>query len=119
MKIVINRCWGGFGLSEAAWEMIFDRKGIEWEKTPKEHKWGYATYRDKNTGKEIDGSADYQYSFHLRNDPLLVEVVETLGEAANSDVAELKVVEIPDDVDWVIADYDGMEHIAEKHRTWS
>jgi hypothetical protein len=37
MKIVINRCWGGFGLSDAAWEMLFDRKGIEWEKTPKEH----------------------------------------------------------------------------------
>jgi trans-2-enoyl-CoA reductase len=117
MKIVINRCWGGFGLSEAAWEMILDRKGIAWEKAPKEHKWGYAAYRDKNTGKEIDDS-EYHYSYDLRNDPLLVEVVETLGEAADSDMAELEVVEIPDDVEWIIVDYDGMEHIAEKHRTW-
>jgi hypothetical protein len=116
MKIVINRCWGGFGLSEAAWEMILDRKGIEWEKTPKQHKWGYATYRDKNTGKEI--YLDYDYSYNLRNDPLLVEVVETLGEAANSDKAELEVVEIPDEVDWEIVDYDGMEHVAERHRIW-
>jgi hypothetical protein len=28
------------------------------------------------------------------------------------------VIEIPDDVEWIIVDYDGMEHIAEKHRTW-
>jgi hypothetical protein len=33
-------------------------------------------------------------------------------------MAELEVVEIPDDVEWIIVDYDGMEHIAEKHRTW-
>ena len=27
--------------------------------------------------------------------------------------------EIPDDVNWYIAEYDGIEHIAERHRTWS
>ncbi len=32
--------------------------------------------------------------------------------------SELKVVEIPDDVEFFIKDYDGMEHVAEKHRTW-
>jgi len=30
----------------------------------------------------------------------------------------LKIVEIPDDVDWEINEDDGSEWIAEKHRTW-
>ena len=53
-----------------------------------------------------------------RDDPGLVKVVETLGGAANGMCAELRIVEIPTDVDWQIEEYDGMEHIAEKHRTW-
>jgi len=28
-------------------------------------------------------------------------------------------VEIPDDVKWHIHEYDGLEHVAEDHRTWS
>ena len=54
-----------------------------------------------------------------RDDPVLVEVVEHLGDAANGDYAELKVVEIPDGVDWYVEDYDVNEHFAERHRTWS
>jgi hypothetical protein len=45
--------------------------------------------------------------------------VEQLGNAANGDFAELKVVEIPDDVEWIIQEYDGDEWISEKHRTWN
>jgi hypothetical protein len=33
-------------------------------------------------------------------------------------LAELKVVESPDDVEWEIEEYDGIEWIAEVHRTW-
>ena len=53
-----------------------------------------------------------------RNDPILVQVVEEMGEESYGGYAQLKVVEIPDDVDWFIDEYDGMEHIAESHRTW-
>jgi hypothetical protein len=53
-----------------------------------------------------------------RADPLLVQVVEELGAAANGSCASLKVVEIPDGVDWEIDEYDGSETIAEKHRSW-
>ena len=54
-----------------------------------------------------------------RNDPLLIQVVEELRKGADGDHAELKIVEIPDDVEWQIDEYDGVEWVAEKHRTWS
>jgi hypothetical protein len=54
-----------------------------------------------------------------RNDPDLVRVVEELGTAANNWAANLRVVDIPDDVEWDIEEYDGLEWVAESHRTWS
>jgi len=53
-----------------------------------------------------------------RDDPKLVRVVEALGKQANGLYSELKVIQIPDDVDWEIKEYDGNEYVAEKHRTW-
>lgn len=53
-----------------------------------------------------------------RDHPLLVECVETLGDAASGKQSKLKIVEIPDDVEWEIAEYDGRESIEEKHRSW-
>lgn len=92
MKIVINTRFGGFGLSEEAYARL-QELGV---KDP------WIFYRDEN-----------------RNNPLLVQVVEELGEKANGDHASLRVVEIPDDVKWEIVEYDGNEHIAEQHRKWS
>ena len=54
-----------------------------------------------------------------RDDKNLISVVEILGEKANGRHAKLKVVEIPDGIKWEIDEYDGIEHIAEVHRTWS
>ena len=45
-------------------------------------------------------------------------MVEELGERANSIFSDLKIVEVPDDVEWTIKDYDGIEWVAEVHRTW-
>jgi len=33
--------------------------------------------------------------------------------------ADLKIVEIPDGTNYEIDEYDGNEHVAEVHRTWS
>ena len=33
--------------------------------------------------------------------------------------SRLKVVEIPDGIEWQIEEYDGKEWVAETHRTWS
>ncbi|MCG7407754.1 hypothetical protein MH117_09990 [Paenibacillus sp. ACRRX] len=54
----------------------------------------------------------------LRTDPDLIEAIELLGDAANSIVAKLKVVEVPDGVEIEVQEYDGFEHIAEVHRIW-
>lgn len=62
-----------------------------------------------------------------RNDPILVQVVEQLGkkEASGGDIwkggstSSLKIVEIPDDVlEWHIEEYDGIERVVEKYRSW-
>jgi hypothetical protein len=54
-----------------------------------------------------------------RDDAKLVRVVEELRTDANGHCAELKVVTIPDEVQWEIAKSDGVEHVSELHRTWS
>ena len=90
MKIVINVCHGGFGLSDKALEM----------------------YRAEVNDEHID---DYEIE---RNDPVLVKLIEQLGVMANTRWSELKVVEIPDGIEWIIQDYDGLEWVAEAHQTW-
>jgi hypothetical protein len=90
-QIVINREHGGFGLSDAASQRYRELAGVP----PAEYRWELR-----------------------RDDPYLVQVVLELGEAANAKYARLKVVTIPDDVEWQIAEYDGSEWVAETHRTW-
>jgi len=53
-----------------------------------------------------------------RDDLNLIKVIETLKEEANGHCAELAIIEIPDNVDWEVAEYDGMETVEEKHRRW-
>lgn len=60
------------------------------------------------------------YDHDLSRDDLhLVKVVETLGSRANGPYAALKVVSMPNGVDWQIDEYDGMERIREVSREWS
>lgn len=144
MKVVINKCFGGFGLSPQALLWLWDRgckviavpvgeyfkgnpfKGhqetlSEWKQylaapenerrfsvfatvfTPCE---GYVLWHGFNEGIG-------------RSDPLLIECVEVLGDSADGPCAKLEVVEIPDGIEWEIEEYEGREHIAEKHRTWA
>jgi len=53
-----------------------------------------------------------------RNDPFLIQVIEELGKQANGKYSLLKIIDIPDDVDWEIEEYDDWEWVAEKHRRW-
>lgn len=54
-----------------------------------------------------------------RDDADLIAVIEEFGAAICSDkFARLRIVQIPEDVKWHIAEYDGVEWVAEDHRTW-
>jgi len=47
------------------------------------------------------------------------KIVKELGMAANGAHSNLKIVEIPGDIEWLVQEYDGAEWVAEAHRTWS
>jgi hypothetical protein len=91
--------------------------------TPKEL-WPVFTAWEEATLEERKAKSDW-YSAHMvepptdRHDPLLIQVVEELGEVAAGSHTTLKIVEIPDGTDYTIEEYDGLEHIAEVHKTWS
>ena len=140
MKIVINENHGGFGLShegilrylellgKPVW--VDDDPAWIWSKRyslvpPEERmeeknfeKFHEMTPEEKIAYNEAFGKQNFSYYDIARNDPALVQVVEEMGDKANGDHATLKVVEIPDDVEWQIDEYDGSEWVAEKHRTW-
>jgi len=108
MKIVINRDYGGFGLSEEAHAFIAKRKG--WTLACSDYNMDY-WYSEP--GKPV-------YDSQLpRTDPDLIAVVEALGADANGRYADLKIVEVPDNIDWYIDEYDGLEEVHENHRSWS
>ena len=113
MKVVINADFGGFGLSDEAMRMYSDLAGLNLVGKPSS--FGHTIFY-------IDGEIEDESAFWegeiARNDENLVKVVETLGSAANGNYSRLKVVEIPDGVDWMLQEYDGSEWIAEVHRTW-
>lgn len=112
MKIVINRCFGGFGLSDVAIQRYGELAGLNLV-ADDDREFGITWYLDSIDDKNYFD----QYSI-LRNDPYLVQVVEELGKESWDSFSELAVIEIPDNVKWNIKAYDGNEHVAEHHRTW-
>ncbi|MHA1852724.1 MAG: hypothetical protein ACTSUF_04350 [Candidatus Heimdallarchaeaceae archaeon] len=118
-KVVINKCYGGFGLSNEAYEELI-KMGIPCEKYDVE-KDKKGEYKNKKVILTHDFSShEYfdEWTRYNREDPLLIAVVEKLGERANGIAAKLEIIEIPADVDYEIEEYDGVEWVSEKHRTW-
>lgn len=117
-KIVINRCFGGFGLSDVAFEELLKRKGIEFESTMN-GLWFNNYYLKGFCGDDEHYLSVYDFTCgDHRADPDLVCIVEEMGEKSWGNFSELKIVEVPDDVEWEICEYDGLEHVAEKRKTW-
>jgi len=149
MKVVINDCYGGFGLSHEGVMRYAELKGMRlypWiDKISKEVYRGKATLDNPRIlihyttvpeneyekiateeNKKPVGTGRFSKSNSLyfsdrdipRADPDLIRVIGELGDKASGRAAQLKVIEIPDNVEWEIEEYDGIEWIAEKHRTW-
>lgn len=144
MKIVINQCHGGFGLSYEGLEYYYTLKGIQeffyygqaWDKNSKKFEEEYKKV-DKNDkslflrifskdfGDDITEIPEEDLEEYCLNDfemeridAYLIKTVEDLGGKANGEFSDLKIIEIPDDVKWEIEEYDGVEWVAEVHRTW-
>lgn len=142
-KIVINSCYGGFGLSPLATTKYLELKGkkcyfyitsdygdysydsctykrLSIEEATKEHT-VYTILQDLGEFHKGRIPNDVFFSDYNieRNDPDLIKVVEEFGEKANDTYSKLEIVEIPDDVkSWEIEDYDGRESVHETHRSW-
>lgn len=86
MKVIINTDYGGFGLSKKAFDMYRERAGID----------------------TIDRTKCHE---EYRDDPIMLSIVEELGEDANDSLSDLKIVEIPDEYDYSISEYDGWESV--------
>lgn len=97
-KVILNKCYGGFGISRKAYELYAKKKGL----------------KISDDEKDKRPPIDYRY----REDKTLIEVVEELGEEANGRYADLKIVEIPDDLNYTIDDYDGIETLHQKVQEW-
>ena len=131
-KIVYNACFGGFSISDAAIKRYAEIKGIKLY--PETGKFDHVTYwtvpEDRRPG-ELEGEAwrnatqeqriahNKSYGDHTigsrefeRNDPVLVQVVEELGDAANGMCAKLRIAELAPGTPYRIDEYDGSETVA-------
>jgi len=154
-EVVINKCFGGFCISNDALIVLINRKAKCVEKKLdkdyyglnnkkllgslekriqdyKEDKKKRKLFKDGfyhdgrlSTGPFIEGllfKGKYVYCLkwrdEIREDKDLISVVKEMKEKVNGKCAQLEIVEIPNNVEYEISDYDGVESIHEIHRTW-
>ncbi len=138
-KVVINSCFGGFGLSPKAVSRYAELNGfkvypyatdyasgdynrvIRWDEGDSDVciYWLKEDVGDAPSNDELNNAEWFHERDIKRDDENLVKVVAELKKKANGRCALLRIVKIPNDVEYQIEEYDGNEHIAEKHRTWS
>ena len=117
-KVVVNGCFGGFGLSAEAVRRYAEIAGITlyehtddfftaWYRVPREE------YERLLASGDYDAANEAYFSVNdmSRTDPALVQVVEELGERANDSFAALYIVEVPKGTRYRIDEYDGRESV--------
>lgn len=145
MKIVINKCFGGFGISrecaeymekngdlqakaeldewrieQAALDYFKENKRWPADRTPESVRYLEINAKYEKWEADFNGYG-YVEGFdngYDRTNPILVGAVEKLKKKASGQFAKLEVVIIPDGVDYYIDEYDGIESIHEQHRSW-
>lgn len=86
-------------------EAVYAELGMEWN--------GYGYLENEDFGIEDDNYLAY------RRHPKLIAAIEKVGEKeASGQLAEVRIVDIPDGIEWEIYEYDGIETVHEKHRSW-
>jgi hypothetical protein len=109
MKIVLNKCYGGFSLSKAGLRLLLALKGIDIQE---DTQYGFksskgVTYSTFLYPDTIPPFLDTRFNDEGRADPDLVKVVEILGKEANGPCADLQIEEFSTTVRFT--DYDGIE----------
>lgn len=102
-KIAFNGCYGGFSLSDAAIQRYLNLKGWKFTVT-KEPQFDTTHY-------EVEGQERWYHRGIPRADPVLIQVIEEMGEAANGGFASLHITEVPSGTKYRIDEYDGMESV--------
>lgn len=125
MKIVINNCYGGFGLSPIGVKRYFELKGKQsyfyvltdgiFERIDNiedvDDFWFHCTTYDQGQVLSDHPKNEFLNEDVQRNDPALVQTVEELGDKASSRFSKLVVKEIENGRWFKINDYDGIETI--------
>lgn len=107
-KIAINVCYGGFSLSESAVRLA--------RQLSEDPEWGGCvlvgeSYKDGTVREHSPlGNDSHIGSEVARHDPVLIQVIEQLGKAANGYFAKLAIVEIAENR-YRIEEYDGFERV--------
>lgn len=108
VKIAYNACFGGFGLSNEAIELYLKKKGYKYTKLKPKYSWGSCF--------DVTDPADFCDRDIERHDPILIDVIEELGELANGDCAKLAIEELDAGTQYRIDEYDGNESINTRDR---
>lgn len=128
-KVVINACYGGFGLSKEACQRYWDLKGEQvwiendmefssllftiWLVSPKERikkkNWNSMSQDERIAYNKAYSEQTWNARKVERHDPILVQVVEELGDKASGEFSKLQVVEV--DGHYRINEYDGYESV--------
>ena len=104
-KVAYNACFGGFGLSPEATRQAREISGDPlWGgfclKGDVCLESGEVCTRDFGAGREI-----------CRHDPILIQVIEELGDRADGMCADLALEEVPSGTAYRIDEYDGRESV--------
>lgn len=145
-KVAVNKCFGGFGLSNWAMYNIAKKKGIEvfpykvsynddytevkykkiddpkdihnfssegfaervdfFTEDPLEEEWILGMHKDNSykVFEEFNFYPDYN-----RDDKEMIKVIEELGSLAERSYADIEILEIEDDEEYIVHEYDGLE----------
>ena len=130
MKLVIATMLGGIDLKKSIVEYLANNGNVHANKVLEDYA---ARLENEPMTPDYPGTLEdweeYQWFESInvllktpRNDSVLVSMVETFPLSdilTDTHWGKLKVVEIPDDVDYYIDTDCGSEIVREKHRTWS
>ena len=127
VRVVYNSCYGGFGLSKEACQRYWDIKGqsiwfedgksgtyftvwfVPPEERPEQKEWSSMSLTERAAFNKQYFKHTWRENNVDRHDPILVQVVEELGDKANGNHAKLCIEEVYGP--YRIDEYDGNESV--------